>query len=537
MTRVADSVACCLAAAGVRHAFGMPGGEVVALIDALAAAGISFILARHETAAAIMAAGAAAVTGTPGLLVTTLGPGLANAVNGIADAAQERTPLLVISGVVERGIRARYTHQILDHAALLRPLVKASFEIEAEGAAAVVARAIALAMAPPCGPVHLDLSPTVAAAPDRPPASPTVAASTATPRIDPADPAIADIRRLVSISRRPVLIAGFEAARTGAGDALTRIADQHGIPVLTTYKAKGVIDERHPAALGAAGLSPAADCILLELLARADLVLLAGYDPIEMRQGWLEPFPPAAPVIELSAVPPDHGMHRVDRRLLGPVGPLLEAIFASLPSRVLWPKGEPGAALGQLAARFAGPAGWGPHAVFRELAATLPSDTTVTVDSGAHRILFSQMWQARRPLEVLQSAGFCTMGAALPLAIGVQAAEPGRTVVAVLGDGGLEMGMGELGTLRDQGLRVILVVLQDACLALIELKQRQAGLSQLGVTLGRTDLPAVARAFGGAGAEVASAEELHAALVEALAAPGFSVIACSISADSYVDAF
>ena len=154
--------------------------------------------------------------------------------------------------------------------------------------------------------------------------------------------------------------------------------------------------------------------------------------------------------------------------------------------------------------------------MFRELAATLPADATLTVDSGAHRILFSQMWRARRALEVLQSAGFCTMAAALPLAIGVQAAEPGRTVVAVLGDGGLEMGLGELGTLRDQGLRVILVVLQDASLALIELKQRQAGLPPLGVSLGRTDLPAIARAFGGVGYEVASAEELRAALSEAL---------------------
>jgi acetolactate synthase I/II/III large subunit len=537
MTRVADTVARGLAAAGVRHAFGMPGGEVVTLVDALADAGIRFVLARHETAAAIMAAGAAAVTGAPGLLVTTLGPGLANAVNGIADAAQERAPLLVISGVVERGIRGRYTHQVLDHATLLRPLVKASFEIEADGAAAIVAKAIALAMAPPCGPVHLDLSPVVAAALDRhtPPLATT--APGASPGFDPADPAIADIRRLAAESRRPVLVAGFEAARTGAADALTRIADRHGIPVLTTYKGKGVVDERHPAALGAAGLSPAADHILLKLLARADLVLLAGYDPIEMRQGWLEPFPPTARVVELTAAPPDHGMHRVDRCLLGPVGLLLDVVFADLPPRRFWPEGEPGAARAELAARFAGPAGWGPHAVFRELAATLPPDATLTVDSGAHRILFSQMWRARRPLEVLQSAGFCTMGAALPLAIGAQLSEPGRTVVAVLGDGGLEMGLGELGTLRDQGLNVILVVLQDESLALIELKQRQAGLPQLGVRLGRTDLPAVARAFGGAGAEVASAEELHTALTEALPASGFCMIACRIRADSYVDAF
>ena len=132
MSRVADTIAATLYAHGIRHAFGMPGGEVVTLIDGLEAAGIAFHLARHETAAAIMAAGASVTTQTPGLLVTTVGPGLANAVNGIADAAQEHVPLIVISGVVERPIRARYTHQVIDHQAMVRPLVKASFEIEPE---------------------------------------------------------------------------------------------------------------------------------------------------------------------------------------------------------------------------------------------------------------------------------------------------------------------------------------------------------------------------------------------------------------------
>ena len=100
MSRVADVVARACHARGIRHAFGMPGGEVVTLVDALEKAGIRFVLARNETAAAMMAAGTAADGRIPGLLVTTLGPGLANAVNGIADAAQERNPLLVISGVV-----------------------------------------------------------------------------------------------------------------------------------------------------------------------------------------------------------------------------------------------------------------------------------------------------------------------------------------------------------------------------------------------------------------------------------------------------
>ncbi|MGO7042293.1 thiamine pyrophosphate-binding protein [Rhizobium acaciae] len=163
VSRVADIVAKTLHAHGVRHAFGVPGGEVVTLIDGLEKAEISFNLARHETSAAIMAAGASAISGRPELLVTTVGPGLANAVNGIADALQERVPLIVVSGIVDRGTRARYTHQVIDHTQLLRPIVKASFEIEPESAASTIARALTIATTEPMGPVHLDLSPMVAA--------------------------------------------------------------------------------------------------------------------------------------------------------------------------------------------------------------------------------------------------------------------------------------------------------------------------------------------------------------------------------------
>ncbi|MEL7049613.1 MAG: thiamine pyrophosphate-binding protein, partial [Pseudomonadota bacterium] len=120
MNRVADIAAKTLYAHGVRHAFGMPGGEVVTFVDALEAAGIKFILARHETAAAFMAAAEGVNRDAPGLVVTTIGPGLTNAVNGIADASQEHAPLIVVSGVIDRNIRQRYTHQVMDHSVLLR---------------------------------------------------------------------------------------------------------------------------------------------------------------------------------------------------------------------------------------------------------------------------------------------------------------------------------------------------------------------------------------------------------------------------------
>ena len=532
MTRIADTIAAACHAHGIRHAFGMPGGEVVTLIDALERAGIRFTLARNETAAAMMAAGAGVECKTPGLLVTTLGPGLANAVNGIADAVQERNPLLVISGVVERGIRARYTHQIVDHAAMLRPLVKASFEIEPEGAAAVVARAIALALTAPFGPVHLDLSPAVAAMAERSPVDAPVTKVHALALIDPAHPALAAARARLAQAKAPLVIAGLEAARAGAGAALLRLAEATGAPVVTTYKAKGVIDENHPLAMGGAGLSPLADKVLLDLVRKADLVLLAGYDPMEMRPGWLDPFAAGTHVLDITAQAHDHGMHAPHERLLGPVPQILAALTGA--ARPGWPGGEPDAAKAALAKAFAPPAAWGPHAVFARLQARLPRAATVTVDSGAHRILLSQMWRARRPFEMLQSAGWCTMGSAIPLAIGVQTAHPAMPVVAVLGDGGLEMTMGELGTLRDNGLPVIVVVLQDESLALIELKQAQAGLAVAGVRMGATRYDDVARAFGGHGAAVDSAEALDAELEAALTRRDmFTLIACTIKADAY----
>lgn len=535
--RVADTVAQALHGAGIRFAFGMPGGEVVTLIDALGAAGITFVLARNETAAAMMAAGASAIGGAPGLLVTTLGPGLANAVNGIADAMQERTPLIVVSGVVERAVRARYTHQIVDHAALLRPLVKASFEIEPDGAGRVAARAISLALAAPCGPVHLDISPAVAAMSCPQGCMPAATEERHVADVSPDNPALRALRARLERAARPVILAGLEALRTGAAGTLRAAMATHGIPVLTTYKAKGIVDETLPLALGGAGLSPAADRIILPLLREADLVLLAGYDPIEMRAGWLDAFGPGERLAELTNVAADHGMHRPGLRLVAPAGAALAALFAGLAPVPRWSGGDPGRARAALAALFEGPPTWGPHAIFATLARALPPDAIVTVDSGAHRILLSQRWQARQPLCLLQSSGWCTMGSAIPLAIGAKATAPARSVVAVLGDGGLEMTLGELGTLRDQGLPVIVLVLQDESLGLIEIKQREAGLARAGVQLGATRFDDVARAFGGHGATVTTIEALADELHAALARPAFSLIACPVKVADYAGSF
>lgn len=534
--RVADIVARTLHAHGVRHAFGMPGGEVVTLIDGLEASGIAFHLARHETAAAIMAAGASAMTQNPELLVTTVGPGLANAVNGIADAAQERVPLIVISGIVDRPTRARYTHQVIDHAQLLQPLVKASFEIEPESASSTVARALALAMTAPMGPVHLDLSPATAAA-----VSPSLNVISPPKLLKPAvttsDPAVHAVSERIGRAQRPLIVAGLDAVRDHADSALQHLAETVGAPVITTYKAKGIIPENHPLSLGGAGLSPLADQILLNMVRASDLVLLVGYDPIEMRLGWLDFVEDPAKLVEISNTAPDHGMHHADTRIQAAPRSFLQALTSMQAERQTWTAGEPAAVKSELARLFASNGSWGPHVIIEALNVAAGQEAIVTVDSGAHRILLSQKWVAPHAMSLLQSAGFCTMNAALPLAIGAKVADPLCPVFAVMGDGGLEMGIGELATLRDLNLPIIIVLFQDRSLALIALKQASASLKSVGVTLGETDFATVARGFGGYGVNVENCDEFRTELGAAREREGFTLIACRFDASAYDGAF
>ncbi len=530
--RVADAIAQTLHQHGCTVAFGMPGGEVATLLDGFYHANLPFVLVRHETAGATMAAGAWS-SGEPfGLLVTTLGPGIANAVNGLADALQERVPLLVITGVVDQSVRSRYTHQILDHRALLQAVTKGSFEIDAIHPTETLERAIRLACTPPYGPVHLDLSPEIAAQPiTESPCTPTQVFPVA--QVNPH--LLAPLLEQVQTWKRPIVLAGWSAAQTPMEPAIRRLADQ-GVPIITTYKAKGLLDEHHPSALGAAGLSPLADQALLPLLQAADGVLLLGYDPIEMRQHWLNPFSTEAMVVDCSEWTVDHAMHSVTHRMIGPLADLATHFAAAL-TGPFWPQAEPLQARTVRRQSFAIREFWGPHQIFDVLQTQLDSQTVVTVDSGAHRILLTQQLCCAIPKQLRQSAGFCTMGVALPLAIGIKIRQPTTHVIAVVGDGGLEMGLGELGTLRDQGLKLTVLVLQDASLALIALKQQQNQLATVGVTLGRTDLATVAQAFGGQGATVRNRQQLEHALLQARTAEVFTLINCEIDATHYRDAF
>lgn len=529
--RAADAIARRLYAAGCRHAFGMPGGEVLTLVDALEAAGITFVLCKHENAAGFMAEAAWHQSGAPGIMVATIGPGVLNGVNSIANAHQDRVPLIVLSGCVDADEAETYTHQVLDQQAVLRPITKASFRLSAGAAHVIADKAVGIALEGRPGPVHIDLPISVADA-QVGAVAPALRGQTA--KTAPAGNDLERARTWLTEARRPVIIAGVDAVNECAGPALTAFANRFGIPVITTYKAKGLFDETLPLSLGAAGLSPLADQHLLPFVQSADLILCVGYDPIEMRPGWRDVWDPRKTrVIDITAAPNHHYMHQASLPVIADCGASLAAIGAGIDPVQTWPEGEIGTVKAALAAAFPADDIWGPAAVIDTCQKALPHDTVATADSGAHRILLSQMWTCQTPRGLLQSSALCTMGCALPLAMGTALCAPERTVVSFSGDAGFLMIAGELATAKELGIKPIFVVFVDASLALIELKQRQRQLRNAAVDFGHHDFAAMGRAFGGAGHTATNRTELETALQAAQDADTFSVIACVIDRGAY----
>lgn len=530
--RAADRLARRLAEAGCRFAFGIPGGEVLTLIDALEGAGIRFVTAKHETAAGFMAEAVWQRTGTPPVLVATVGPGVSNATNVVVNARLDRVPLIVLAGSVDADDALTYNHQIIDHARLLEPAIKGAFTLSATAPDLITEKALTLAFDPRPGPVLIDVPIAAAAAAagdearlrrDRPAA------------VAPAEgPALDLVRDWLGAAARPLLIAGFDAVADGAGSALRDFAETFRVPVVQTYKAKGLLPEDHPFALAAAALSPAADERIMEVVREADLVILAGYDAVEMRRSWQQSWDPALQrVVAFEAVPNDHYLHQATVSFVGDAGEGLRSLGRGVVPASRWTTAEVTDARARILAPFAVDEAWGPSAVVDVARRVLPRETVATVDVGAHRIVLSQVWPAFEPRGLLQSNGLCTMGCGLPLGIGAKLAEPDRPVVVFTGDGGLLMVLGELATAVELGLPLIVVCFVDESLALIDLKQQDRELERKAVGVGRFDVEQIAAGLGGRGVVAADREALADALGEALRASALTLIACPIEAGSY----
>jgi acetolactate synthase-1/2/3 large subunit len=525
---VAQVLAAALADRGVRYAFGIPGGVLLPVMDAMGEAGIEFVLVRHESAAGFMADAVWQLTGTPGVCLATLGPGMTNLVSPVAGAMLERSRVLAITAQCRTEIREIYTHQTLDQVALLAPLVAWGGLLERDAPEAALGAALGALDRGRPAPVHLDVPGDLWGLPV---GALGLSAPEAPRGADPAvlQEAAAAIRR----ARRPVLAVGIGDLSDAAAMALRRLSEVARIPVMTTYRAKGMVDETGPWSLGAFGLSQVMDAHQQARLSEADLLIAVGLDPVELRPQWLPGWPADLPMIGLDPYGQPDIQHHVQWDLRADVPSTLDGLVAACADGAsTWTAEE----LRAHRAILAGPLEDGPDgpaATIRAVQQGAGPDALLSLDVGAHRITASHTWQCTRPRTVLQSNGLSSMGTGLPGAIAAKLCFPERPAIALTGDAGLWMSLGELGVVQDRGMDLVVVYLADEALSLIQLKQERIGLADRGVRFTNPDVCQLAGAFGGVGRKVRGAGAVQEAVAAAVAAGGLWVIEATIDPRSY----
>ncbi|MFD7685659.1 thiamine pyrophosphate-binding protein [Streptomyces sp. NPDC059781] len=562
MTTFATAVARTLAGCGIDHAFGLVGGGNILATAALTRAGVHYTAARHEGGAMAMADACFRATGRVTVCTTTHGPGLANTATALAEAAKNRSAVVLLCGDAPvAGPRAHDIDQSALAASLGVPVVRPT---DPDTAVADTVRAVRTATADQC-PVALflpgdltdrELSAVPVASPqadrtdeiltlppgaltdrERPPV-PVPAASP--PRARTEESAELDeILTLLAGARRPLLLAGLGAWRSGAAKILTDLGDRLGALLATTVMANGMF-AAHPAALGLCGgfASPPAAALMGE----ADLVLAFGTSLGDFTLHGGRILDPAARVVQITL----EGARapRADLAVRGDAAAvatrLLDAADAHGIARSPWR--ERAAASGALQAAADGWAalphpdasGGGridPRTLTRALAPLLPAERTVVLDGG-HFIGWPAMyWPVPDPAGlVFTGAAFQSIGLGLAGAVGAAVGRPDRTTVAAVGDGGALMGLPELETLVRSGRSALVVVYDDASYGFEEHMYVPRGADPATLRFGDTDFAAVARAFGARAVTVRDTAALDAVPEwTARGARGTLLLDCKIS--------
>ncbi len=514
-----------LAQAGVRWAFGVPSGPVLPLIEALRESPVEYVLTASETSAGFMASTVGALTGVPGVCVSTLGPGATNMLTGVGAAWLDRAPLIAITCNVETPWLERRIQMRIDHHAIYAPMSKASLPLRDGAVAGSMAQALNLARAEPPGPVHLDLPEDVGLAT----ASESLAAATAVERLPAVSPeAIAQVEAALASSRRPLLIGGLGLARAKRPQLLLDFIDSHDMPFVLTMHAKGFLPESHANYAGVLGRARRSD--VQQFVDRADLILAVGYDPVEINyEEWVAD----KPILHLSSEVAEAGEGlRLELNVAGDLDGTIESLV-DLPSHANeWRRSEIANHRRGLEARLRPPSAFALHHLLDVLRARLSDDAILAYDVGAHTHQIASQWRSDLPGTCVSTNGWSSMGCGIPAAYAAKLVHPQRTVVGVVGDGCFQMTAGELALGRRLGLAVPIIVLNDGWLSLLKVKQERKGYGLSGVHL--SEPPASpAHYFGVPCRGVNNEAELAEALDWALALDGPAVIEAFTDADPY----
>ncbi|WP_268921344.1 acetolactate synthase large subunit, partial [Serinibacter arcticus] len=474
----AQSIVRSLEAAGTEVIFGLPGGTILPTYDPLLdSEKLRHILVRHEQGAGHAASGYAHATGRVGVCMATSGPGATNLVTPLADANMDSIPMVAITGQVGASLIGTDAFQEADIVGITMPVTKHSFLVtNPDEIPARIAEAFHIASTGRPGPVLVDIAKSAQQADtifrwpvelDLPGYHPTT---------KPHLKQVREAARLLATARRPVLYVGGGVVRAGASEALRKLTDISGAPVVTTLMARGALPDSHPQNLGMPGMHGTVPAVAS--LQRADLVVALGARFDDRVTGLLSTFAPLATVVHADIDPAEISKNR--RADVPIVGDMLEVITDlaielanehaqhGLPDLEAW-----WAQLDKLRETY--PLGWtptedgllAPQHVISRLGEISGPEATYVAGVGQHQMWAAQFIKYERSQSWINSGGLGTMGYAIPAAMGAKVGEPDRNVWAIDGDGCFQMTNQELATCAIEGIGIKVAVINNSSLGMV----------------------------------------------------------------------
>lgn len=517
---ICDFIAKYLKKRGVKQVFGTPGSDTINLINAFSDQGINYVLTHHENTAAYMASTYGEITGVPGVVIVTKGPGITNLASGIASAHLDRRPIIVFSAIIDPELLSKNPHQEVPLVAFGGLITKLSEEITSANVTTLLDRAYNVAIDPRPGAVYLPISPVQAIAEIDIDDSEIDGIITSTNKSRTIDKKSLDkANDLITASKKPIVVAGVGSVASKMSDELLSFIHKINAPACVTLQAVGNIPCNDALYLGMYGWFGTP---IDEMLKEADLIITVGLD------GWdiIRPYKSKVPIISIDDAD-------VNDRTFQPVSVGLKGNMAETLNSLQNLLGERGTDLGWLkkardcfdkihnfelgiSSEYRESNGIAPQAVYKEIRKVVPEETIIAADAGAHKSLASQAWLTNLPLKYFVSNGLSPMGFSLGAAMGAKMALPKAPVISFVGDGGFLMYAGELATWKRLDIAMIQVIMVDNGLTQVKSKQLKKGYNTESTSFEKIDYKKIVESFGIDAIEAHSVPELVDGIKKAL---------------------
>ena len=501
----------------VKYIFGIPGAKIDKVFDSLLDKGPELIVARHEQNAAFMAQAVGRITGEPGVVIATSGPGASNLATGLVTATAEGDAVLALGGQVKRGDLLKRTHQSMNNAALFEPITKYSAEVQdADTLSEIVANAYRLSKSGKPGTRFISIPQDVVDS--------KVSVNAIKPLNAPklGNASIDDINYLAQAIKNavlPVFLLGSGASSADVTKAIRELLQHVNIPVVETFQGAGIIsrDLIHNF-FGRVGLfrNQPGDM----LLKKSDLIIAIGYDPIEYEaRNWNAEIDSRVIVIDKALAEIDT-YYQPERELIGDISQTLENLIPAIRGYKI-PEGSQSYLEGLYKVlkanefnRTAADDLVHPLDFIDVFQEHVRDDETVTVDVGSHYIWMARNFKSYEPRHLLFSNGMQTLGVALPWGITAALLRPGKKVYSISGDGGFLFSAQELETAVRLNLPLIHIIWNDGHYNMVEFQEVMKYGRASGVDFGPVDFVKYAEAFGARGIRVTNKEDLGKVLSE-----------------------